>query len=70
MAKKSRKLPSRVEKRRATASAAMPEVKKLVRRFGRLAVHNCLVKIHEQEKALAHLADLKREVAKLSQAVR
>lgn len=46
---------------REKAAAAMPEVRKLVAKFGRTAVMNCLGKIKEHEKKKAKLDALKRE---------
>ena len=56
-----------VEKRRAAASAAMPEVKKLVRRFSRAAVSNCIAKIRAFDKEAKRLAALRQEVRALAQ---
>lgn len=56
-----------VERRRAAAKAAMPEVKKLVRRFGRAAVGNCLAKIRTFDKEAKRLAALRQQVRELAQ---
>ena len=53
------------EKRQAAAAAAMPEVKRLVRKHGRTAVGNCLQKLKLHEKEIARLNSLKAEIAKL-----
>jgi hypothetical protein len=53
------------EKRRETVQAAMPEVKKLVRRFGRSAITSCLNKLREYEKNVHRMQQLKQEVARL-----
>lgn len=58
------------EIRRARASAAMPEVKKLVSRFGRMAVANCLGKIKARDKEASRLAALKKQVAELEKGLR
>lgn len=55
---------------RANATAAMPEVKKLVHRFGRVAVSNCIGKIKERDKEAARLAALKKQVADLEKGLR
>lgn len=60
----------KVEYRRAAASAAMPEVKKIVKKFGRTAVSSCMVKIVASEKAAKKLAVMKREVADLESKLR
>ena len=62
---KVRKRTTRVERRRALAAAAMPEVKKLVRRFDRAAVTNCLAKIAAWEREAKKLSRLRSEVAQL-----
>jgi ribosomal protein S20 len=56
---------SQNEMRRARADKAMPEVKKLVRKFGRTAISNCLIRLHEYEKSVERLQSLKSEVVKL-----
>jgi hypothetical protein len=53
------------DKQHAAAVAAMPEVKRLVKKFGRTAVGNCLNKLKAHEKELGRLADLKAEIAAL-----
>ena len=58
------------EQRRANAAAAMPEVKKLVKRFGRLAVGNCLGKIAAWEREANKLAEMRHEVAQLARKLR
>lgn len=55
---------------RTTASAAMPDVKKLVKKFGRTAVSSCMTKIVASEKAAKKLAAMKREVADLESKMR
>jgi hypothetical protein len=49
-------------KRRA---AAMPEVKALVKKFGRQVIASCLTRIREAEKGTKKLEAMKREVAAL-----
>jgi hypothetical protein len=44
---------------------AMPEVKKLVTKHGRIAIQGCLNLIREHEKKLEKLEDLKGEVSRL-----
>lgn len=56
---------TKLERRRELQQAAMPEVKKLVRRYGRTVITVCLSKLKEHEKACQKLAALKREVAAL-----
>lgn len=58
------------EKRRSQAKAAMPEVKKLVKKYGRTAVNNCLLKIRDFEKSEAKLQALKKEVASLERKIK
>lgn len=59
----------RIEQRNAVKAAAMPEVKKLVKRFGCAAVSACLGKLREHEEGLSKLAAFKSEVAKLERAL-
>jgi hypothetical protein len=66
-------LPKKLNARdiqRNKAAAAMPEVKKLVQRFGRMAVSNCLGKIKERDKEAARLAALRKQVAELEKGLR
>jgi hypothetical protein len=62
-------ISKRIEQRRAVKAATMPEVKKLVKRFGRAAISACLAKLREHERGLSKLAALKGEVAKLERAL-
>jgi hypothetical protein len=64
------KRPTIPERRRAAAAAALPEVKRLVKRFGRMAVANCLAKIRAFEKEAARLGALRKEVAALERRIR
>lgn len=50
---------------KARRDAAMPEVKRLVKKFGRSVVSGCLARIRDYEKSQKRLADLKREMAQL-----
>jgi hypothetical protein len=59
-----------VERRRAAASAAMPEVKRIVKKFGRVAVSNCMGKIVASERATKKVAVMKRELAALESKLR
>lgn len=64
------KKPSKRDQLHQQAAAAMPEVRKLVTKYGRLAVSNCLAKIKMRDKEAAKLAAMKREVEKLERALR
>lgn len=52
-----------MEKVRAQQAAAMPDVKRIVKKYGRRAVGACLKKIGDYDKELKKLAVLKKEVA-------
>lgn len=52
-----------MEVRRAAAAAAMPDVKRMVKKYGRAAVANCLHKIADFDKEVSKLAALKKEIA-------
>lgn len=58
-----------LEKRRALRSAAMPEIKRLVKKYGRTIVASCLVNLKEHDQKLARIAALKREAAELEKAI-
>lgn len=58
------------ERRRAAASEAMPEVKRIVKKFGRVAVSNCMGKIIASERAAKKVAAMKRELATLESKLR
>lgn len=64
------KRPNIAERRRAAAAAAMPEVKRLVKKFGRVAVANCMGKIVASERAAKKVAAMKRELAALESKLR
>lgn len=70
MARKAKRRINQRDRQRAHAMAAMPEVKRLVKKFGRLAVGNCLSKIKARDKEAAKLAALKRQVADLQRGLR
>lgn len=57
--------PTKMEKAKATREAAMPEVKRLVKKFGRASVGYCLTKLRDRDKAAKKVADLKRELQRL-----
>lgn len=57
-------------KRQSARAAAMPEVKRLVKKYGRSTIANCVAKIREHEKAAQKLLTLKREVAQLEKKIR
>jgi hypothetical protein len=58
-----------LEVRREKRSAAFPEVKRLVQKYGRTIIAGCLSQIKEKEKALRKVADLKKELARLEKSV-
>jgi N-methylhydantoinase B/oxoprolinase/acetone carboxylase alpha subunit len=64
------KKPNLVERRRAANARAMPEVKKLVKKFGRTAVSSCMTKIIAAEKATKKLVAMKRAVAEFESKLR
>lgn len=47
----------------------MPEVKRLVKKYGRATIANCITRLRDAEKAAQRLAALKREVAQLSKRI-
>lgn len=61
---------NKAELRRVASQAAMPDVKKLVKKFGRTAVSSCMTKIVAAEKASRKLAAMKREVAEFESKLR
>ena len=67
MAKAKKMTP--IERRRIARAAAMPEVKRLVKRYGRATIANCVAKIRDHEKAAQKLLALKREVAQLEKRI-
>lgn len=56
-------------KRQAARKAAMPEVKRLVKKYGRSTIANCIGRLRDAEKAAQRLATLKREVKELSKRI-
>lgn len=66
---KAKRLNAR-ERYRQVVAAAMPEVKKLVKRFGRPAVGNCLAKIAAWEREAKKLSKLRSEVTQLERRLR
>ena len=64
------KRPNTRDRQRALNARAMPDVRRLVKRYGRLAVGNCLAKIKERDKQAERLAALRRDVAAMERALR
>lgn len=60
---------NQLEKRRALRKAAMPETKKLVKRYGRATIAHCLGQLKEHDKTLKKIAELRREAARLEKQV-
>lgn len=53
------------EGREALVEKAMPEVKKLTKKYGRTVIAACVNRLGEYEKGLSRLKTLKDEVASL-----
>lgn len=58
------------DQQRERAKAAMPEVQKLVKKYGRTAVANCLNKIHQRDREAAKLNALKKQVDEMERGLR
>jgi hypothetical protein len=58
------------DKQREAARAAMPDVQKLVRKYGRAAVANCLHKIQLRDREMKKLDTLKKQVGELERGLR
>lgn len=65
-----RKISKTVQQRQSARKAAMPEVKKLVKRFGRATISSCLSQLRELDKQAQRLAALRKEVRELARKVR
>ena len=68
--RKRTKRPNTRERQRALNARAMPDVRRLVKKYGRLAVGNCLAKIKARDHQAERLAILRREVATMEKALR
>ena len=64
-----RKKLSEFEKRKRAKAKAMQEVKKMVKKYGRLTIQNCLNSIREIEKKREKLEELKGQVKILEKEV-
>lgn len=53
------------DQQKAKRDAAMPEVKRLVKKYGRTAVSGCLNRLAEYDKAQKKIAALRKEAAEL-----
>lgn len=58
-----------LEVRRERRAKAMPEIKRLVAKYGRSTIVNCLNQIKEKEKTLKKVEALKKELVRLEKAV-
>ena len=61
---------NQVQRRRAAAASAMPDVKRMVKKYGRAAVGNCMGKIAASERAAKKVAAMKKELAALEARLR
>lgn len=69
MKKRKSPIPSSRDLQRALASDAMPDVKRLVAKYGTRAVGNFLGKIKARDKELAKLQKLRNELAEREKAL-
>lgn len=60
---------SPLEVRREKRAAAMPEVKRLVVKYGRSTIANCINQIKEKEKALKKIGAMRKELARLEKTI-
>ena len=58
------------DRQRALNARAMPDVRRLVRKYGRIAVGNCLAKIKARDRQAEKLAALRRDVAAMERELR
>lgn len=54
---------NKAQEYRTVVASAMPDVKALVKKYGRKAVANCVAKIRDYDKEVARLAELKKDIA-------
>ena len=62
--------PNKRDQQRAQARAAMPDVQRLVKKYGRTAVANCLNKIRMRDKQAEKLTKLKKQVDEMERGLR
>jgi hypothetical protein len=62
--------PNKRDQQRAQAKAAMPDVQRLVKKYGRTAVANCLNKIHARDREMKKLTALKKQVDQMERGLR
>lgn len=55
----------KVEKAKEARALAMPEVKKLVKKFGRSTISGCLQRLQKYDSQMKLLAEKKKEIAQL-----
>jgi 50S ribosomal subunit-associated GTPase HflX len=60
----------KVERSKKLREAAMPEVKKLVKKFGRSTVSGCLQRLRDYEKKVEILKQKKQEIAQLEKEIK
>lgn len=64
------KLPTAAEDRQQKREAAMPEVKRLVKEHGRQTVQWCVNQLHEYDKKVAKLAQIRAEARALARDIK
>lgn len=57
--------PTKMEKARSARQAAMPEVKRLVKKHGRAAISWCLGNLRNHDSVLKKIAQLRQEATQL-----
>lgn len=62
--------PTKREQQQQQARAAMPDVLKLVKKYGRTAVTNCLNKLQKRDREAAKLNALKKQVDEMERGLR
>lgn len=61
---------TRLEKKREASEHAMPEVKKLVKKYGRTNVQYCINQLKDYERKCKQLEELKKEAEKLEREIK
>lgn len=70
MKKKENLLPSVAQQRAQKREAAMPEVKSLVKEWGRETIQWCLNQLREYDKKVEQLKKLKKEARMLAKEIK
>ena len=65
-----KKVLNKAEQHQLLKGQAMPEVKILIKKYGRTVIQGCLNQLRDYEKKLKQLSNLRREASRLQREIK